>query len=284
MTVTRRHFLNCAGAAAAGLILGPAMAFGRNAQTTGRRRTIIMITLRGGADGLSLLVPYRDPHLRSARPTLALNAPGTGPNAVLDLDGTFGLHPALAPVKQIFDRAQAIGIFGVGHANPSRSHFVEQDVWETADLDAPDTALGWANRTLRARPARGVRAVIAGDAFPRLAGEDGVMRLEAVRDRAEHTRATAGTYPSTELAQNLRDVAGLLRAKVDLEFVGLELDGWDTHRDQHQRLTALAGTLADAVAAFWADVNDLPHHITLMTMSEFGRSVVENRTGGTDHG
>jgi uncharacterized protein (DUF1501 family) len=286
MTVSRRQFLNSAGAAAAGLILAPALAAGRPfARLDDRRRTLIVINLRGGADGLSLLVPYRDPHLRAARPTLALDAPGTGRRAVLDLDGTFGLHPALAPVKPIFDRGQALGIFGVGHANPTRSHFVEQDVWETADIQHPATTLGWANRTLRSTSAHGaVRAVTAGGSFPRLAGEPGVMRIEDIRDRAAHDHRSAVTYPQSELAQNLRDIAGLLRANVGLEIVGLELDGWDTHREQHHRLTALTHTLAEAVAAFWSDVADLPQHITLMTTSEFGRSVVENRTGGTDHG
>lgn len=94
-------------------------------------------------------------------------------------------------------------------------------------------------------------------------------------------------YPDTELGHALEVVAFLLKAKVPLEIAYAELNGWDTHANQGTLEGPAAGLqsdLARSIAAFWRDLGPLGKDVTLVTMTEFGRRVQENGSGGTDHG
>jgi uncharacterized protein (DUF1501 family) len=88
------------------------------------RPRLVIVRLHGGADGLSLVVPWRDPAYRRARPTIAVPPPGQGAHAALDLDGTFGLHPRLAPLLPLF-RHRTLDIMpACGLATATRAHLV----------------------------------------------------------------------------------------------------------------------------------------------------------------
>jgi uncharacterized protein (DUF1501 family) len=100
--LTRRDVLRGTWQALAGATVAPLATV--PLQLTDRRTVIVR--LRGGADGLSLLPPYGDWRYRLARPTIALPSPGTEPRAAIDLDGFFGVHPALAPILPLFDARQ----------------------------------------------------------------------------------------------------------------------------------------------------------------------------------
>ncbi|MGC4099395.1 MAG: hypothetical protein QM706_20010 [Nitrospira sp.] len=85
---------------------------------------LVSLFLRGGADGLSLVVPYGDEDYYRNRPTLALARPGgTGANRVLDLDGFFGLHPASAPLLPLYRAGQMAVVHACGLGDQTRSHF-----------------------------------------------------------------------------------------------------------------------------------------------------------------
>ena len=92
-------------------------------------RTLIVVQLAGGNDGLSTVVPYTDALYNKMRPTLAIPE-----SKVLNLDGRLGFHPNLAPLKKIWDEGHLAIVEGVGYPNPSLSHFQAMDIWQTLDL------------------------------------------------------------------------------------------------------------------------------------------------------
>lgn len=172
MELTRRYFIKSTGALAAYLGVAPLAAFAGGLrirrQPVAKGKTLVVIFLRGGADGLNLVVPFGDPHYRRLRPTIGLAGPAEA-GGVLDLDGRFGLHPRLAPLKPLFDEDLAVAAHAVGYSRNTRSHFEEQDTWETGVIGNTVNSDGWLNRHLATSEGRGpIRAVSIGDALPRI--------------------------------------------------------------------------------------------------------------------
>ena len=96
----------------------------------GGERTLIVVQMAGGNDGLNTVIPFSDALYHQMRPTLAI------PDAqVLPLDNRLGLHPNLAPLKQLWDAGHLSIIEGVGYPNQSLSHFQAMDIWQTLDLN-----------------------------------------------------------------------------------------------------------------------------------------------------
>src|SRR5215469_16758377 len=93
-------------------------------------RTLIVVQMAGGNDGLNTVVPYTDALYKKMRPTLAVPD-----NKILQLDGRLGLHPNLAPLKTLWDQGHMAIVEGVGYPNQSLSHFQAMDIWQTLDLN-----------------------------------------------------------------------------------------------------------------------------------------------------
>ncbi len=113
------------------------------------------------------------------------------------------------------------------------------------------------------------------------------VRLLAAEGPAALQDATRAGYPPSPLGQALRQIARLIRADVGLEVAFAETAGWDTHVQQgaaQGSFARRASDLARAIAAFWSDLGSHQDDVVLMTMTEFGRTVAENGSGGTDHG
>src|SRR4051794_32934683 len=149
-TVTRRKFL-----VASGVVGAAALAAGAGAYTLKDilataddptrgpgDRTLVLVTLYGGNDGLATVIPFADNAYHDARGSLAYGA-----GDVLKLDGATGLNPAMAGLKALYDRKQLAVIRGVGYPKPNRSHFRSMDIWQTADPDRP-VPTGWLGRWL----------------------------------------------------------------------------------------------------------------------------------------
>lgn len=163
--LTRRQLLSSLGVTAgAGLfasgLLGPLSSWRRLAEAAEPARagggTLVVLFLRGGADGLNLLVPHGDPAYYAARPSVAIPAPVPGQavaGAALDLDGFFGLHPALDALKPLYDSGQLLPLHAVGSHHPTRSHFEAQDFMEMGAPGAARRSEGWLNRCLQQLPA-----------------------------------------------------------------------------------------------------------------------------------
>ncbi|HME96620.1 MAG TPA: DUF1501 domain-containing protein [Methylomirabilota bacterium] len=187
---TRRSFMK--GGALAFLALGSAPRFLlRSAlaqERTGKPKILIAIFQRGAVDGLSMIVPHGDPDYYAARGGIAIARPaGGGADTTIDLDGFFGLHPALAPLKPLWDGRRLAIVHACGSPDVTRSHFDAQDYMESGTPGVKSTADGWLARGLAAMPAREVaspfRAVSLGPALPRaLRGDVGAVAMNSVAD------------------------------------------------------------------------------------------------------
>jgi uncharacterized protein (DUF1501 family) len=160
--VNRRIFLKQGGLAFVCMGMGPfwgpnflrQTAFAAELGSSSSNKTLICIFQRGAVDGLSMVVPYGDPNYYAARTDISIGAPSqaAGANAALDLDGYFGLNPAMAPLLPIFKQGQLAAIQACGSPNASRSHFESQDLMESGVDEDRSVADGWLNRLLGCCP------------------------------------------------------------------------------------------------------------------------------------
>jgi uncharacterized protein (DUF1501 family) len=153
--LSRRQFLRATGGAA--LLAGsapawlPRVVFARD--DCSDRDVIVHIYLRGGCDGLTLCVPYGEAAYYEARPSLAIGPPDDGdPNAAADLDGFFGLPPALRPLLEVYADRRLLIVHATGSTDPSRSHFDAQRFMEVGKPNDPTIGTGWLGRHLLSVP------------------------------------------------------------------------------------------------------------------------------------
>jgi uncharacterized protein (DUF1501 family) len=362
--ITRRIFMRCGALALVALGLPPdfvTRSLLGGLRGAARKRTLICIFQRGAVDGLNMVVPYGEKAYHARRRSIAVPAPRRDGGGAIDLDGFFGLHPALAPLRDLYSRRELAVVHAVGSPHPTRSHFDAQDFMETATPGAKSTRDGWLNRVLthngcaecdgrtladaRAHDADhaagqsamatspALRGVAMGAALPlslrgahpALAIEDlerfGVAggrdpALETAFSRAyreaggtlvreaaggafeaieilkhanplQYRPATGVSYPPGTFGRSLRQVAQLIKAEVGLEIAFADLGGWDTHQAQggvEGQLARRFDELGRGIRALYDDLGDRMDDVVLITMSEFGRTVAENGSGGTDHG
>ena len=284
-------------------------------------RTLVVIFLRGGADGLTLVAPVADDAYHRLRPTLRVSE-----RDGVRLDDTFALHPRLAPLAPLWAASELAIVHSVGSEDATRSHFEAQDLMEHAG----PVAGGWLGRFLRFRaggPRSALSAVAFGTELPAALrgapsatvlqslgtfslgdGAQGMLRALATLYAAERDalgtaahdtvdalhrlerlanapRAiTATDYPRDDFGEALRQTAELVRANVGLEAATIDLGGWDTHFAQQQVIEPAMDRLARGLAAFRRDLGADLQRTTVVVMTEFGRRVAENSAFGTDHG
>lgn len=104
-------------------------------------KTLVLLELAGGNDGLNTVIPYRDPVYAESRPSLAFSAA-----EVLPLNTELGLNPALKPLMESWSAGNLAIVLGVGYPNPNRSHFRSIDIWETASASNEFLSDGWITR------------------------------------------------------------------------------------------------------------------------------------------
>jgi len=221
----RRYFLNTL-AAGAGLMVP----LGRSAwaattadKSAPTQRKLIVVMLRGAVDGMNVVAPVADPEYARLRPNIALARAGSEGGA-LDLDGYFGLHPALAPLMPLWQQKKLAFVHASGSPDASRSHFDAQDYMESATPGVKSTQDGWMNRLLAQLPGESTptRALSIGPVMPRiLSGHAAAMNL---------ANGAAG------VKNNVLDRPALANA-FDQLYMGHErfgkayLDGRDAHRE-----------------------------------------------------
>ena len=289
-----------------------------NAATADRRKVLVAVFQRGASDGLNVVAPHGDPNYYALRPTLAVPK-----SELLDLDGHFGLHPALGSLKKIWDGGQLAIVHASGSPDPTRSHFDAQDYMESGTPGRKSTMDGWLNRALTGTPRSPVRAVALGttlpralrgsnpavaiagipefrlrdnetaDAFASMYGKDSGLSptaretfdaMKLLKSLPESKLPAGVSYPANQLGQELRQIAQLIKANVGLEVAFADMRGWDTHINEAPQLRTLLTGWGDALAAFHADLGDRMQDVVLVSMSEFGRTARENGNRGTDHG
>ncbi len=218
MPISRRYFLKSAGLSLFGAACVPTFlrrtAFALDQPlASSRKKILVAIFQRGAADGLNIVVPFAEKDYYTMRPTIAIPAPSAragseaadsaiDPQAAIDLDGFFGLHPSLAPLKPLFDARQLAVLHAVGSPDNTRSHFDAQDYMETATPGLKSAPDGWLNRFLqvdRDLDATPFRAVAVAPRLPRTL--QGSAHTFVVNDlRGFHMLGTPRDNPSAGLA------------------------------------------------------------------------------------
>lgn len=302
-------------------------------------QTLILINLRGGADGLNMVVPYKEENYYKLRPTIALARPDEK-DGVLDLDGFFGLHPALAPLLPLYQNRQLAILHATGWKGQTHSHF---EAWEEIELgitgqEKPTT--GWLARYLQLASqtekkqnalqtinfsswptklfigcpgtskiselsdfclrSKNTSSLISGlkllyqsdDAKSPTAsianiGQQTISTLEEVNKILQNQQVSSSNYPKTRFGNQLQSVEQLIQANIKLSAVSIDLNGWDTHILQggaKGHMANLLLELASGISSFAENLKDKWDKVILVVMTEFGRRVAENGSGGTEHG
>ena len=183
MSITRRVFLKGGAMAVVGTAAIPSFltraAFGA-VQPSASNRRLVVIFQRGAADGLNIVIPHAEKSYYAMRPSI--NIPR---QQVIDLNGFFGLHPSLAPLKPLWDQKYLAIVHAAGSPDETRSHFDAQDYMESGTPGVKSTSDGWLNRTVQTElgPADSpFRAVALGTSLPRiLSGKAPAVAVNSVR-------------------------------------------------------------------------------------------------------
>ncbi len=172
-----------------------------------RKKILVAIFQRGAVDGLNVVVPFGESRYYDLRPSIGIPKPDGTSNSAVDLDGFFGLHPSLAPLKPMFDARQLAIVDAVGSPDPTRSHFDAQDYMESGTPGYKATSDGWMNRALPKVTGRGspVRAVSLGSNLPRsLRGRNDAVAMNSLNDF--QVRDPNGAAAFETMYNNTRDV------------------------------------------------------------------------------
>ncbi len=169
--LSRRDFIRAAArlSAASVILIGPHAWAARAAMGEGNSKRLVVVFLRGAVDGLNVVVPYGDHEYYDARPTIAI--PRRGDGAVVNLDGHFGLNPALGALMPAWRDSTLAFVHACGSPDPTRSHFDAQDYMESGTPGVKATTDGWMNRLLATIPNHSpTEAVSLGPTVPRILG------------------------------------------------------------------------------------------------------------------
>ncbi len=320
--LTRRNFLKTGAACATLAIAGTRARLAFAALPDDRRFAVVII--RGGLDGLAAVPAYGDPNYASLRGSLAL--PRTGAGAPFDLDGFFGLHPALRNLAAMW-RAKELAVYhNVSTPYRDRSHFDAQNVLETGATKPRALIGGWLNRALaplgfddgksamavssspplildgasRVASWTPVHGPVADEEFfervsalyakdPVLSGalKNGLATRKTVAAAREADPASAMSQPQGDIATMMEGAGRIMAADGGARVAAFDVSGWDSHLNQGaaegvlaRRLQALddgLGWLKSSMGSAWQKT-------AVVAVSEFGRTVRVNGTGGTDHG
>jgi uncharacterized protein (DUF1501 family) len=335
---SRRRFLQSVGAiAGASVVLantGGAFVQAAFASTgTVQNNVLVVLSLRGGADGLSLVVPWADKGYKRARPKIAIPT-----NTLLAKDTMFGLNPGFQPVMSLWNSGKMAAVHAVGLPLPNRSHFAAMEAVEDADPGSPERC-GWLNRLIgldtQVSPIEAVQMGSAmvpgslygpepvmaigslGDMF--LPGRDNpegyARRVDSLKAAWQDAADPIGTgarsaismsqefadlaelsddplhgavYPTGDLGNALSESAKLIRADMGAEVITIDAGAWDMHVSvgtlDGGSMVSAVDELAHGLEAFFKDLDTVADRVTVVTISEFGRRVMENDLNGLDHG
>jgi uncharacterized protein (DUF1501 family) len=310
----RRNFLATMAGVATLAALRPAL--GVNPSS----KTLMVVQLDGGNDGLNTFIPYNDFNYYKLRPTLGLKYN-------IRITDEVALHPAMADLKPLFNEGRLAVIQNVSYPKPDLSHFRSRDIWMSAEREGtPDS--GWIARYLKTLQAQTADAIYLGNEYPlTLVGNNGeqylhlspglsvqlsgrlekavldlydipqtnpnieqlrlavVANREAIDEVAKDlsTRSERNGYPNTEIGNQFALGGAILESQPKVLY--LKIGGWDTHYDQLNRHQNLLQQVSQSLAALDYDLQStgLRDNVLILIHSEFGRRPAQNGTGGTDH-
>jgi uncharacterized protein (DUF1501 family) len=311
------------------VLLSPRALANTMATRSKAKKSLVVIFQRGAVDGLSMLAPYGDSNYnKQLRPSIGLST-----DKLIKLDSYFGLNPALASFKPLWDAGHLSVLQQVGSPSPSRSHFDSQDYMESGTPDVKSTDSGFLARaaqnigavsglkltSLSVQP--NLPRIISGDktalSFDNLgsfairgfgtpptsgAGFEGFFDSaldEVLKGQNKNSVSLLGDFakakevklsqdfPKGQMSNHLKDIAKVIKSGIYIPFIVTEVGGWDTHVNQGNEEGSLSNRLRDfsgAIAAFTNELGPKLEDVTIITVTEFGRTVKENGNKGTDHG
>jgi len=184
MHFSRRLFLKNAGLGLLALGLPPSFLVRAAEGEKGKRgKILVVIFQRGGMDGLNAVIPFKDRTYYSLRPSIAIHEPASGEEKAIDLDGFYGIHPALVPLKPLFDKGHLAVIHATGSPDNTRSHFDAQDYMELGTPGVKSTPDGWLNRfvTEKGKDQNPFQAVALTRRLPRiLSGKGAALTMTSI--------------------------------------------------------------------------------------------------------
>ena len=197
MNPSRRRFLQSTGLGFLALGLPPSfLVRAAEAQQVGKGKTMVVVFQRGAIDGLNAVIPFKEPAYYTLRPSIAIAEPASGEERAIDLDGFYGLHPALAPLKSIYDKGHFAVVHAAGSPDNTRSHFDAQDYMEIGTPGIKNTPDGWLNRCLneKKKSESSFRGVSVTPQLPRiLAGSAPTLTLSSIDEFRLRNDAIAAT-------------------------------------------------------------------------------------------
>jgi uncharacterized protein (DUF1501 family) len=197
MNSSRRHFIKSTGLGFLALGLPPAfLVRTAEGQQANKRKVMVVVFQRGAMDGLNAVIPFKDLAYYKLRPSLAIAEPASGEECAIDLDGFYGFHPALAPLKSIYDKGHLALVHAAGSPDNTRSHFDAQDYMEIGTPGIKSTPDGWLNRCLneQTESESSFRSVALTAQLPRiLAGRAPALTLSSVDEFRLRNEAMSAT-------------------------------------------------------------------------------------------
>ncbi|TRX53951.1 DUF1501 domain-containing protein [Thalassomonas sp. M1454] len=305
----RRQFVKMLGASASLVAMQSPVLAAIN-KSSKKPAKIVWLVLRGAMDSLHTVVPVTDPDYVALRPKLSK----AFKDELLPLDANFALHPSLKHLHSLYKNKQMSPVVAVGSGYPKRSHFDGQDYLESG-LSTMNHDTGWLGRAMNQLELQpNSKALAVANSVPislrdtnkvsswyptnlKDADEsiyDSLMNLyqddELLLSRLNeglNTQQMAGENTSKKRAKFIdlaRSCGKLLASDNGTDCAMLEFGGWDTHNNQAFRLAKQLSDLDSGIAALQQELGEHWQNTVVMVATEFGRTVKENGTGGTDHG
>src|SRR6185369_3691084 len=222
--MTRRIFMRGSALIMAGIGAAPSWLARAAEGAKGKRKILVAIFQRGAADSLNVVVPFSEKRYYELRPSIGIQPPskssGANANNALDLDGHFGLHPSLQPLKGLWDKQQLAIVEATGSPDPTRSHFDAQDYMESG---TPGKTIGdgWLNRalSLAVPDTSPVRAIAMGAQLPRtLRGDRSAIAVNDMQsfqvgnqDTASVLESMYATSPDIRLERTGKDAFAAMK-------------------------------------------------------------------------
>jgi uncharacterized protein (DUF1501 family) len=315
----RRDFLLTLSGSALLAIVNPA--FGGDKSGNKDQKTLIVIELAGGNDGLNTFIPYRDSNYLRLRPTLGIKDG-------IPVTSTVAINPALKDLKPLLEDNRLAIVQNVSYPNPNLSHFRSKDIWQSGKPQgSADT--GWLARYLESTNAKVSEAIFLGEEYPlALTGDKGDRFLQlslglGVKSKGKLGQAIQAQYAvpqSNAIAESVRrnvleSEEAIKKLSKDLnqrianngyaptpigrqfallgrllesspKVLYMAIGGWDTHTRQEATQKRLLEQLGLGLSALNRDIKarGMDKNVLIMVQSEFGRRPAQNGNGGTDHG
>jgi len=258
------------------------------------KKILVLICLAGGNDWINTIIPYTDMEYYKARPSLKVS-----PGEALLLNQTLAFHPAISPLKKIYDQKKMAILLSVGSDQSTLSHHKAIDILQ----DKYTSKLSWLGRYARLSGKTYNSIFPAVNIEPFLTPKDQITisnlshenqflfdvdihyRLDLCRNEIT-TAQLAESKRLNLFERGLGRIADMIKQNCSATVYNISLGGFDTHSHQLEKHSSLLSMLSTSIFSFQNDLenNGLADKVLTIVYSEFGRSLAENDDKGTDHG